>query len=40
MNAIFRSELFLIVIAAALFAAAVLQNTGTVNIVDGIGKYL
>ena len=40
MNAVLRSELFLILVAAALFTAAVLQNTGTVDIVHQLHKYI
>ena len=40
MNTILRGELFLLLVAAALFTLALLQFQGTVDVVTEINKYI
>jgi len=40
MNAILRSEMFLLLIAGALMALVVLQFNGTIDVVAEINKYI
>lgn len=40
MNAILRSEMFLLLVAGALLAIVVLQFQGSVDVVSEINKYL
>jgi len=40
MNAILRSEMFLLLIAGALMAVVVLQFNGTIDVMAEINKYM
>ena len=40
MNIVLRSEVFLLLVAAALMAIVVLQFTGNVDVVHELNKYI
>lgn len=40
MNAILRSEMFLLLLAGALMAVVILQFNGTIDVITELNKYI